>query len=171
MVHHRFQRAGEVFAFIDTLAFDAVAAGQGHEIPVELPGRPLVANDTAMLRQAFEDEYDRLFARHIPGAAIEIMSWVVLVSAAENRPRRLGSVKDAPPPKPSGRRTVFDGRLGRAIEVQSFERAALKPGARIAGPALIVEDGTSTYVSAGFDASVDAGYALVLTAKNPEGRP
>jgi N-methylhydantoinase A len=46
-----------------------------------------------------------------------------------------------------------------------YERAGLAPGTAIPGPALIVEDGTSTYVSPSFDAAVDAGGALVLTAK------
>jgi hypothetical protein len=33
------------------------------------------------------------------------------------------------------------------------------------GPAIIVEDGTSTFASSGFDVHVDNGGALVLTAK------
>ena len=50
-----------------------------------------------------------------------------------------------------------------------FERAALAPGTTLKGPALIVEDGTSTYVSPRFDLAVDAGAALVLTAKRDAG--
>jgi len=146
-------------------------AGQGHEIPIELPNRPLTEEDTIAIRQAFEAEYDRLFARHIPGAAIEIMSWVVLVSTRERRPEKLGPVSAKPAPAPSGKRTVFDALLGKAIEVPTYERDSLEPGTQISGPAIIVEDGTSTYVSTSFDATVDAGKALVLTAKNSEGRP
>ena len=59
----------------------------------------------------------------------------------------------------------FDARLGRAISVPVFERAALPAGAALKGPALIVEEDTSTYVSPSFDAEVDAGGALVLTAR------
>ncbi len=143
-------------------------SGQGHEIPVELPNRALTEADTASLRQVFEAEYDRLFARHIPGAAIEIMSWVVLVSGSESRPARLGTPALQPPPDPSGRRNIFDARLGKRIEVPVYEREHLKPGTHISGPAVIVEDGTSSYVSATFDAVVDAGLALVLTAKTSE---
>jgi N-methylhydantoinase A len=145
-------------------------AGQGHEIPVELPSRPLTESDPAELRRAFEAEYDRLFARHIPGAAIEIMSWVVLVSGAETDPGRLDSPASQPAPQAAGSRTVFDARLGKQLEVPVFERIRLEPGAQIAGPALIVEDATSTYISASFDAVVDAGKALILTAKVSEGQ-
>ena len=68
-------------------------------------------------------------------------------------------------PKPVGERSVFDAGLGRRVTVPIYERTALVPGAALKGPALIVEDGTSTYVSPRFDVSVDAGEALVLTAK------
>ncbi len=145
-------------------------AGQGHEIPVDLPNRALTEADAPALRQQFEGEYDRLFARHIPGAAIEIMSWVVLVSGAETRPSRLGASAVRAAATPAGVRTVFDARLGRSVEVPVFERGQLHAGAQITGPALIVEDGTSTYVSASFDAVVDAGEALLLTAKESEVR-
>jgi len=145
-------------------------AGQGHEIPVELPSRSLTEADPVELRRAFEAEYDRLFARHIPGAAIEIMSWVVLVSCAESSPARLDAPASQSAPQAVGSRVVFDARLGKQIEVPVFERMRLQPGSQFAGPALIVEDATSTYVSASFDAAVDAGKALILTAKVSEGQ-
>jgi N-methylhydantoinase A len=50
-----------------------------------------------------------------------------------------------------------------------YDRLALAPGARVKGPAIIVEAGTSTLVRAGFDAEIDAGLGLVLTRK--EKRP
>ena len=62
-------------------------------------------------------------------------------------------------------RSVFDAKLGRRLTVPMFERERLAPGAALKGPALIVEEGTSTYVSPSFDVAVDAGGALVLTAK------
>ena len=144
-------------------------AGQGHEISVDLPSRQLQMADIAGLRTAFEAEYDRLFARHIPGAAIEIMSWVVLVSSKENEPQRLAMPKaQSEAPKSVGTRNVFDAKLGKAIDVPIYERVGLVPGSRFAGPALVVEDGTSTYVSSSFDVSVDGGYALVMTIKKGE---
>ena len=143
-------------------------AGQGHEISVDLPDRPLRDEDTADLRRAFEAEYDRLFARHIPGAAIEIMSWVVLVSSEENKPERIASAEAQKAITPSGTRTIFDAKLAKMIEVSVYERTDLKQGTPISGPAVIVEDGTSTYISASFDATIDGGRALVLTAKSVE---
>ena len=61
--------------------------GQGHEITVALPDRRARrAADAASFRAEFEREYARLFERHIPGAAIEIMSWSVLATTEPPRP-------------------------------------------------------------------------------------
>jgi N-methylhydantoinase A len=140
-------------------------AGQGHEITVALPERKIEPTDAATFRADFEREYTRLFARHIPNAEIEIMSWVVLATTATEPPTRLAAAAPRPAPKPVGERSVFDAGLGRRITVPVFERAGLAPGAALKGPALILEDGTSTYVSPRFDVAVDTGDALVLTAK------
>ncbi len=140
-------------------------AGQGHEIAVTLPSAALAAGDAARLREAFEHAYAQLFARHIPGAEIEVMSWVVLASAGSEPPVRLGAVRPIAAPAPRGQRRIVDARLGRSITVPVYERTALEPGAALAGPALVVEADTATYVSPSFDLEVDAGGALVLSAK------
>ena len=68
--------------------------GQGHEIAVALPVRDFTAADRSTIRDLFEAAYRRLYSRAIPGVEIEILSWVVSVSApAEGRlgARRLPS--------------------------------------------------------------------------------
>jgi N-methylhydantoinase A len=50
------------------------------------------------------------------------------------------------------------------------ERTSLSPGDGIAGPVLIVEDETTTYVSARFDARINALGYIVLSAKDPSRR-
>jgi N-methylhydantoinase A len=140
-------------------------AGQGHEIAVPLPARTLTEKDLAGMRERFETGYRQLFARHIPGAAIEILSWAVLASTDAAKPKRLGKPRAKVAPKPIGTRPVLDGKSGRIAKVPMYDRLAMAPGARVEGPALIVEAGTSTWVSAAFDAEIDAGLGLVLTRK------
>jgi N-methylhydantoinase A len=43
-----------------------------------------------------------------------------------------------------------------------FARTTLPKGARIAGPAVIVEDGTSTIVPTGYAAHINAGDDIVI---------
>ena len=166
--------------FVAAVAADGPAAGRLQEgdelfefngappfaiIGTQLHRRPLVAGDAATFRQAFEQEYTRLFARHIPNAVIEIMSWVVLATTETERPRRLDKASARPAPAAAAERNVFDARLGKRLAVPVYERGRLAPGMGVAGPALVVEEGTSTYVSPSFDLTVDAGGALVLMVK------
>ncbi len=141
-------------------------AGQGHEINVALPARALTAGDATALRDTFETEYRRLFARHIPSAAIEIMSWVVVATTAETAPPRLAVPARVAAPASAGEQRVLDTKSGVEIAVQVYSRVNLQAGMQIAGPCIVVEAGTSTYVSPTFDVSVDAGGALVLQRKS-----
>ncbi|MEM9028985.1 MAG: hydantoinase/oxoprolinase family protein [Pseudomonadota bacterium] len=143
-------------------------AGQGHEIFVTFPNGPIAETDVATIREAFETEYRKMFARHIPDAAIEVMNWSTI---ATTEPSHVGRV--LPDSGDHGRgeaqavgtRKVFDAQLGQTVDAQVIERAQMAAGQTINGPAVIVEDGTSTIVSSSFDAHVDRGDALVLVAK------
>jgi N-methylhydantoinase A len=161
---HARAAAGDRHVLVRRSAFMRYA-GQGHEIAIALPNRPLTPDDTATFRTEFEREYTRLFARFIPNALIEIMSWVVLATTEAVPPGRLEPAVPRAVPEAIGERSVFDAHLGRRIQVPVFDRTRLGPGAALPGPALIVEEGTSTYASPAFDVAVDAGGALVLTAK------
>lgn len=140
-------------------------AGQGHEIFVALPNREIAAGDAATFREVFEKEYRCLFERHIPGAAIEIMSWSVGVSTGRETRTRLGDTTLAGNAISNGSREVFDARLGKPVMAAIYDRDSMKPGVRIAGPAVVVEEGTSTLISSSFDAHLDTGGALVMTLK------
>ncbi len=140
--------------------------GQGHEITVELPERALQAADADALRAAYERDYAVLFERHIPNAAIEILSWSVQVSTEAKLPAVQGKAPAAPAPKPVGLRPVFDGRSGRTTEVPVYRREALPPGSAFAGPAIVAEDETSTYITASFTAHIDASGCIVMDRKD-----
>ena len=56
--------------------------GQGHEIPVPLPARPLGEDDVPQIRAAYDAEYTRFYDRPVPGSDVEIMSYAVLVATA-----------------------------------------------------------------------------------------
>jgi N-methylhydantoinase A len=140
--------------------------GQGHEIAVPLPTRFYRNEDAALLRDAFEEAYRRLYSRVIPGVEVEILSWVMLLSAP--RPAEGETVLPTPDPytaQPARTRPVFDPETGEFIEVAIHERGDLRPGALIPGPAVIVEDETSTVVSQLFDARVNAFGYIELTRR------
>jgi N-methylhydantoinase A len=140
--------------------------GQGHEIAVPLPTRFYRNEDAALLRDAFEEAYRRLYSRVIPGVEVEILSWVMLLSAP--RPAEGETVLPTPDPytaQPARARPVFDPETGEFIEVAIHKRGDLRPGALIPGPAVIVEDETSIVVSQLFDARVNAFGYIELTRR------
>jgi len=140
--------------------------GQGHEIAVPLSTRMYRDDDAALLRAAFEDEYRSLYSRVIPGVEVEILSWVLLLSAPV--PAETTAPQPTPQPhtpQPARSRPVLDPETGEFIEVAIHQRRDLLPGAAIPGPAVIVEDETSTVVSRLFDARVDAFGYIELTRR------
>ncbi len=145
--------------------------GQGHEIAVELPDTALLGQDVGPLRDRFEAEYRRLFGRHIPGAAVEVISWAVSVGTREDAAQRLARAERRPGPASIGRRPVFLSAGEPAREIPIYARADFTPGATVPGPAVIVEEGTSTLVGPSFEAVLDAGGALVLDHVLDGGQP
>jgi N-methylhydantoinase A len=136
--------------------------GQGHEIRVTLPVRALTADDAVALRAEFERQYSVLFRRPIPGAAIEVLSWAVLLSTNTQRPKATAGVADQRAPSPDGGRPFFDGRGGEFVDVPVYRRAHLQAGVRVSGPAIIAEDETSTFITASFDARIDGAGCIVM---------
>jgi N-methylhydantoinase A len=139
--------------------------GQGHEIAVELPQRRLTNADSESLRKAFEKDYAALFERSIPDAAIEILSWSVLATTEPRNPARIAEVARKPAGTASGHRQFFDGRAGETIDIPLYRREQLSPGATVAGPAIIAEDETSTFISMSFEAHIDSAGSIVMERK------
>jgi len=139
--------------------------GQGHEIAVELPVRAFNSADRAAITALFEDAYRRLYSRPIPGVDIEILSWVVTVSAPAQG--ELASAMPIRPSEPKARaaRPLFDPQAGEFQNVPIYWRGDLAPGAKIGGPAVIAEDDTSTVVSPLFEAQVDKFGYIGLTRR------
>lgn len=136
--------------------------GQGHEIVVDLPSRPLVAEDAKQLKTSFDTAYERLYKRIIPAAEVEILTWAIAVSSPSKTPPKVATRATGGTAKPIGRRPVFEGLSGKTLDVDIYERGDLHPGATVAGPALIVEPATSTYLTGQFKAVIaDNGHIVM----------
>jgi 5-oxoprolinase (ATP-hydrolysing) len=114
------------------------------------------------LAAAFERRYTELYGHRPPAArAIELVSLRVVASTRPEavRPAEPADAFDA---EPSGQARAFVN--GGWREVPTYERAALRPGARLRAPALVWEAHSTTLVEAGWNAEVDPSGALVLRA-------
>ena len=136
--------------------------GQGHEVAVTLPAGPYGADSEAVFRMAFEATYRALYGRTIPKLEIEVLTWTLSLAEAKPLPVRIPDPPAAAAPKPSGMRRIMDPGVRQLVDASIYDRASLAPGARIIGPAVIVEAETSTLVPEGFRAGPNAaGHILI----------
>lgn len=133
--------------------------GQGHEIIVEFEPTILStgADAAGFLRELFEQEYRVQFSNEIPGGEVEILSWGLTITANVAPPpvahvETTAGATSAPSPR--GNVPLWDTAAAQAIEVPVFQRQELAPGTHIDGPAIVVEENTSTVVNSSFTLDV-----------------
>jgi N-methylhydantoinase A len=136
--------------------------GQGHEITVAVPPGELAKADGATLQAAYDAEYRRLYKRTIPDADIEILSWGLTVSTVSELPAPTAMPRAGKSAVPSGSRAVYDAERDAAVAVPLYRRGDLAAGATVAGPAIITEDQTSSFITAPFRAIIAENGNIVI---------
>ncbi len=163
--------AGAGAPVVETLNASMRYRGQGHEIDVPVPLERFGPGAADELLACFDRAYRRLYTRVIPDMVAEALTWRVRVSTVVDPPSPLAT----PQPRPfaaTTRQRALDPTTGW-LDYALVRRSDLGPGHRLAGPALIVEDQTTTVVAPGFELAVDGRGHLVLTrtrADEPESR-
>jgi N-methylhydantoinase A len=133
--------------------------GQGHEIPVPLPARTLQDADVALIRAAYDTEYSRFYDRPVPGSDVEIMSYAVVVATVVATSDATAAVLVDSQAVPARHQAVRDTVTGEVTDWAIHDRAALPPGTLLAGPAIVVEDETSTLIGPGWTGRINGfGY-------------
>jgi N-methylhydantoinase A len=155
-------------AIMETCVANMRYAGQGHEIDIVLPGRTLTKDTFEQLRESFEERYTALFGHVIPGQDIEFVD--LTLRAVAERAADMSAQASMEEPTPfaaieTGRRRFYDATTKTDLDIAVYDRASLRPGATLAGPAVIVEAETTTVVTRYFNASIDVTGAIRLTAK------
>jgi N-methylhydantoinase A len=133
--------------------------GQGHEVAVPLPDGEL---DPTGLREAFDATYARVFGRVIPRLEVEAVTWTLSLAEPHDLPTRQDLPRDAGLAAPSGHCRIVETTTGEAVDAALFVRAEMPKGARLRGPAVIVETGTSTVVPSGYTARIGASDDIVI---------
>lgn len=163
-----FVRAGTDGAIQRAITAYMRYVGQGWEIPVALPDRSFTAADVDLLRQDFQANYARFFGRAIvglDGLEIEIVTFSVKAQDSRPAPMRHALTLGRTDVGASMSRPVFDPARGEALPTAIVERGSLAPGARLSGPAVVVERETSTVVTSPFDVVMQDDGSLLLVRK------
>ena len=139
--------------------------GQGWEIVVNLPNRQFVVGDDLEIRRRFEAEYRRLFGRSLEGLDIEIMNWSVQASSPLAAVKPVNQGGKTTPINTDNRRNIFDAREQTFVEAGIYQRESMEVGNEVTGPAIIVENETTTIVTSGYKATMQEDRCLLMQRK------
>ncbi|MGE0127845.1 MAG: hydantoinase/oxoprolinase family protein [Blastocatellales bacterium] len=130
--------------------------GQSFELEIEAPVK---ATDDVIAR--FHQAHRERYGHADPNRVVEIVSVRLRGVGVAEKPR-LKRAPAAARHQPKPQRTAFVWLGEKRKQVPVFDRAELRPGAAIKGPAIIVEYGSTTLAPAGWRVRVDGWKNLVL---------
>jgi N-methylhydantoinase A len=135
---------------------------QGYEIPVEIEPALLAGNGTTMLAERFNQLHEQFYGFRMEGSACEIVNL-----------RAIGYGKVPEPHLPEGEPGAGDSSgavvdehevyfHGEWLPTRVYDRAKLRPGHRLEGPAIVTEFDSTTVVLSGYAAEVDRYLNLII---------
>ncbi|MBX9845505.1 MAG: hydantoinase/oxoprolinase family protein [Xanthobacteraceae bacterium] len=147
---------------------DVRYAGQSMEVRVPAPGGAIDAKFLSNLIDAFNAAHKRTFGYDYAGRQkIEVVNFCVSGFGLIERPEipKLAKRDGATPARKSVRPVYFDGAFR---DTPVYDRAALLPGFRLDGPAVVEEFGSTTVVFPGQYLEVDPhGVLIVRSSRRP----
>ncbi len=145
-----------------SLAADMCYRGQSNVIPVSFPSdKPAT---WANVRASFEEAYRERYSRLLDDCDISLVNVRVRVSADSIGATSIASLIELPEgPSPKGGSTqVYFGGGWRTSSV--FNRHELSKGTVVAGPALLLQADTTTFIEPGFQACVHPTGNILIEA-------
>jgi N-methylhydantoinase A len=135
---------------------------QGYEIPVEIEPALLAGNGTTMLAERFNQLHEQFYGFRMEGSACEIVNL-----------RAIGYGKVPEPHLPEGEPGAGDSSgavvdehevyfHGEWLPTRVYDRAKLRSGHRVDGPAIVTEFDSTTVVLSGYAAEVDRYLNLII---------
>jgi N-methylhydantoinase A len=140
--------------------------GQGYEIPVPLDPEEVRAGDLAELDARFNALHEQLYGFRMPDTASEIVNLRAVATGDLPKPELPESELEG---EDASGAIVEQGEIlfaGERRPTPIYDRAALAPGNRFAGPAIVTEFDSTTVVLPGYLAEVDRFSNILIT---PEG--
>ncbi|BBK30451.1 N-methylhydantoinase A [Stella humosa] len=134
--------------------------GQGHEVEVPVPDQDLAGAFPSMTER-FAELYRRRFGVALIDEPVEAVTWKVTAHGPEPAmPAAEAPAGDAGDPRKGSRLAYMPEEAG-FVAVPTWDRYRLRPGDRIAGPALIEERESTVLLRPGDVVTVDARMNLV----------
>jgi N-methylhydantoinase A len=147
-------------------ALDLRYVGQEYTLTIPAPSTDgSIAPDPEALVASFAEEYERTFG-HVLAEAVEIVA--VRATTRRALPRK-ATERFAQDPASSDAEREIDAYSFAAAERMPFRvvrRGSLAVGTRIEGPAIVLEETTTSYIDVGFSVTVDPTGVLIVRDEN-----
>jgi len=138
--------------------------GQEFTLSVPVSEKQIKAGDRHGIRRAFDGIYKQRYAHPSPDEPVEIVN--LRLAAIGKRPGlRLPGLSAKRGAKPTHRAAAYLGSAAAPISCPVYRREELGAGARIAGPALVREHGTTTVLFKGDALAVTRTGELLISVK------
>jgi N-methylhydantoinase A len=131
-------------------------AGQSYELSV-----PFRTN----FRQLFHQQHEKAYGYAHPGRPLEIVNVRLRLTIPTPRPQLRARRTGNPDPARARVKTKPVWFGGRFLSTRLYDRERLEAGARLAGPAVVVEYSSTTVVPPDFSCEVDKRLNLILRAR------
>jgi N-methylhydantoinase A len=138
-------------------------AGQGFQVEAEIPAAALATGDRDAVRAAFERCYLQQYGRTEPSLPVECVSWQVIMAGPVPAVSLAAPSAGAVAAAPARHRPAWFPDAGGYVDTSVIDRATLRPGDRVAGPALVEERESTLVLPPGTEAMCDASLNLVVS--------
>ena len=141
-------------------------AGQAFELQVSLPEDLRTDPQPAAITELFHQVHERQYGFRDLDSVVEVMTERLRVTG-RIAPVTLSGVEQQAPPEPVATRRVFyDGSF---LQAAVFLRRELGEGATIAGPAIVEQEDSTTWILPGWSAKVDRIGNMLVAATGTVG--
>ena len=123
-----------------------------------------------LLNNMFEKTYEEHFGRAIEGLQIEVVGWSVKVTSPKPEIEKTHIVDSKNMVTSNLKRSIYDPIQGSEVDASVFHRENLNPGDCVIGPAIIVENQTTTWISSEKQSSVQLDDCLLVTKRSEASR-
>jgi N-methylhydantoinase A len=142
---------------------------QGYEIPVDVDPKELQQAGLGVVAERFNALHEQYYGYRMEDTACEIVNLRAVAIGKVPHPRLPEATEED---DAGSRHALIDDAhriysAGKWLRAPVYDRGKLRWGNRIAGPAVVTEFDSTTVVLAGFDATVDRQFNLLI---RPEGK-
>ena len=135
--------------------------GQSYEIETTLTRDSIFSADFVSILGAFHHEHHKIYGHSDEMAEVQIVNLRLVVSGLVPKPSIPKIKEQKSIAKPERQNSVFvDGALRNAAV---FDRKKLRPGDQFSGPAIVIQEDTTTVVLPDFKGYIDGSQNIILT--------